>query len=380
MNQKTLLTYFQDKQSEMLNVIQQLVEMETPSDDKPRLDAFAQLIGDRLAGAGAEVELIPNETTGVHVRATFGPHGGKAKPALILCHYDTVWPVGSLETHPFRVDEQGWAYGPGIFDMQSSLMLGEFVLHAVQDLELTLPRPITILITSDEETGSRTSRQLIEDEAKRSAYVLVMESPLPNGVLKTTRKGCGHFEVHVTGKAVHAGIEPEKGISAIQELAQQILALHKLTDPDVGSTVNVGVVEGGTRSNVVAASAHCVIDARVWTQSEADRLYEAIHGLEPVTPGVKLEITGGWNRPPLERSATGALFEQAKEIARLLGLSLEEGGTGGGSDGNLTGALGVPTLDGLGVPGWGAHADDEHIETDKIHTSAALLVALLMEL
>lgn len=157
--------------------------------------------------------------------------------------------------------------------------------------------------------------------------------------------------------------------------------MHELTDLDVGSTVDVGVVEDGTRSNIVAASAHCVIDARVWTQSEADRLSEAIHGLEPVTPGAKLKITyGGGNRPPLERTATGALFEQAKEIALPLGLSLEEGGTGGGSDGNLTGALGIPTLDGLGVPCWGAHADDEHIETDKIQASAALLVALLMEL
>ena len=373
-----LLTYFQAKQLEMLNVIEELVCHETPSGDKPRLDAFAQLLAAKLAAAGAQTELIPNESTGVHVRATFGDTSSDEKPALILCHYDTVWPVGSLETHPFRVDEQGWAYGPGIFDMQSSLMLSEYALRAISDLNLTLPRPITILMTSDEETGSRTSRELIESEAQKAAYVLVMESPLPNGVLKTTRKGCGHFEIRVKGKAVHAGIEPEKGISAVHELALQTIALHQLNDYEKGGTVNVGVVTGGTRSNVVAAEAHAVIDTRAWTQEEADRIFNAITNIEPMLPGAEVTVTGGWNRPPLERKVTGGLFEKAKVIGQKLGLALDEGGTGGGSDGNLTGALGIPTLDGLGVPGWGAHADDEHIVVDAIPTSAALLLALLM--
>ncbi|MEM7127156.1 MAG: M20 family metallopeptidase [Chloroflexota bacterium] len=382
-----LLTYFKDKTPEMLDVIEELVCHETPSGDKARLDAFAQLLADKLTSAGAQTELITNPTTGNHLRATFGHADDKnisreehKKPALILCHYDTVWPVGSLETHPFRVDEQGWAFGPGIFDMQSSLVLSEYALRAIQDLNLSLPRPVTILITSDEETGSRTSRELIESEAQKSAYVLVMESPLPNGVLKTTRKGCGHFEIQVTGKAVHAGIEPEKGISAVEELAHQTIALHRLNDYEKGGTVNVGVVTGGTRSNVVAAQAHAVIDTRAWTQDEADRLYDAITNIEPILPGAEVTVTGGWNRPPLERKVTGELFSKAQIIGQKLGLTLDEGGTGGGSDGNLTGALGIPTLDGLGVPGWGAHADDEHIEVDTIHTSASLLVALLMEL
>ena len=380
MDTQKLLTYFKDRESEMLGVIEQLVTVETPSNDKPRLDSFAALLAQRLLEVDATVELIPNEPTGVHIRATYGEGKPGVKPALILCHYDTVWPVGSLATHPFRVDEQGWAYGPGIFDMQSSLMLSEYALRAVQDLALELPRPITILMTSDEETGSHTSRTLIEEEAQKAEYVLVMESPLPGGTLKTTRKGGGHFEIHVTGKPVHAGIEPEKGVSAIHEMALQTLALHALTDLEVGSTVNVGVVQGGTVSNVVAAEAHAVVDTRAWTQEEADRLVESICAIEPITPGAKVEVTGGWNRPPLERTVTGALFERAKEIGATLGLTLGEGGTGGGSDGNLTGALGVPTLDGLGIPGWGAHAHDEHIEVDKIYTSAALLVGLLMEL
>lgn len=377
---ENLLTYFQSHESDMLKTIEKLVSHETPSGDKPRLDAFAQLLAERLTAAGARVERIPNQSTGDHVRATFGNGSDGRKQALVLCHYDTVWPVGSLETHPFRVDERGWAYGPGIFDMQTSLVLCEYALRAVRALELPLPRPVTLLITSDEETGSYTSRALIEEEARNSAFVLVMESPLPNGVLKTTRKGGGHFEIHVKGKAVHAGIEPEKGVSAIQELALQTIALHELNDYEKGGTVNVGVVAGGTRPNVVAAEAHAHIDTRAWTQEEADRLVNAITQIKPILSGSEVSVSGGWNRPPLEREVTGELFQKAREIGKKLGLTLEEGGTGGGSDGNLTGALGIPTLDGLGVPGHGAHADDEHIEVDKIHTSAALLVALLLDL
>lgn len=377
MNPTALLDYFQTRQTEMLGVIEQLVTQETPSADKPRLDAFAEFLAGRLRGAGAAVEIIPSATRGNHVRATFG--AGDAPPALILCHYDTVWAVGSLATHPYRI-EAGKAYGPGIFDMQSSLMLAEYALRAVTDLQLTLPRPVTVLITSDEEVGSPTSRDLIETEAKRSAYVLVMESPLPGGVLKTSRKGGGTLELTVTGRAAHAGVEPERGISAILELAHQIVHLHGLTDWAQGTTVNVGVVQGGTVSNVVAAEAIAKIDLRAWTQAEADRLMTAIRGLQPVTPGATLAVSGDWNRPPLERSATAALFARAQAIGATLGLDLSEGATGGGSDGNFTGALGIPTLDGLGVPGHGAHADHEHIEVDQIAGRAALLTALLAKL
>jgi glutamate carboxypeptidase len=327
------------------------------------------------------VAIIPNAERGNHVCATFaGPAAAPtAQPGLILCHFDTVWAVGSLATHPYRI-EAGKAYGPGIFDMKTSLVLAEYALRAIQGLALQLPRPMTVLMTSDEEVGSGTSRALIEAEAQRSAYVLVMESPLAGGVLKTRRKGIGGFDLSITGRAAHAGIEPEKGISAIQELAHQTLKLHSLTDMTKGTTVNVGVVHGGTVSNVVAPTASAEIDVRAWSQEEADRLLQAILKLQPVTPGAQLHITGGWNRPPLERKVTGPLFERAQAIGKTLGLDLQEGGTGGGSDGNLTGALGVPTLDGLGVQGAGAHADHEHIEVDKIAERAALLVALLVAL
>lgn len=378
MDAQALLDYFQARYDEMFGVIEQLVTQETPSGDKARLDAFAAFLAARLQDAGATVEILPNAERGDHVRARFGPETGE-KPALILCHYDTVWAVGSLATHPYRIEE-GKAYGPGIFDMQTSLMLSEYVARATRDLSLDLPRPVTILITSDEEVGSPTSRTLIEEEAVKSAYVLVMESPLPGGVLKTSRKGGGGFTLEITGRAAHAGVEPERGISAIQELAHQILALHSLTDMEKGSTVNVGVVQGGTVSNVVAANATAKIDVRAWTQEEADRLEQAILGLKPVTPGATLRVTGGWNRPPLERSATIDLFHKTQAIGRKLGLELTDGGTGGGSDGNFTGALGIPTLDGLGVPGHGAHADHEHIEVDQLVGRAALLMALLAEL
>jgi glutamate carboxypeptidase len=198
--------------------------------------------------------------------------------------------------------------------------------------------------------------------------------------LKTTRKGIGGFALTITGRAAHAGVEPEKGISAIQELAHQVLKLHSLTDMQQGTTVNVGVAQGGTVSNVVAPNAHAEIDIRAWTQEEADRLTTAIQSLQPVTPGATLHIEGGWNRPPLEHRVTAELFQRARVIGQKLGLDLREGGTGGGSDGNLTGALGIPTLDGLGVPGAGAHAEHEHIEVDKIAERTALLVALLLEL
>lgn len=384
MNSQQLIAHYECQKPRILDRIAELVMEETPTEDKTRLDAFASRLAARYRKAGMKVDIIANQGRGDHLRARFNDPDHvadpSAAPALLLCHYDTVWPVGSLETHPFRVDEKGWAYGPGIFDMQSSLALVEYVVRGVQSLKLRLPRPVTALVTSDEEVGSQTSRRLIEEEARRAAYVLVMEPPMPGGKLKTTRKGGAHFTLNITGMAAHAGVEPEKGISAVQELANQVLALHSLTNLEVGTTVNVGVVSAGTRSNVVAAHAEAHIDVRAWTKTEMDRVCAAILSLEPVLHGTTVAVTGGENRPPLERSATGALFEQAQAIGQTLGMALQEAGTGGGSDGNLTGALGVPTLDGLGIPGHGAHADHEHIEVDAIAGRAALLTALLMKL
>jgi glutamate carboxypeptidase len=377
---QALLDYLRPRQGEMLATLAALVEHESPSRDNGALDHLARTIAARFEALGGDVALIPNAAGGDHVRVRIGGPAGAERPALVLCHFDTVWPAGTLDRQPFRV-EDGRAYGPGIFDMKASLVLVESALHALQALGLRPPRPIVALFTSDEEIGSPASRPLIEAEAAESAYTLVMEAPLPGGRLKTARKGVGHFTVEVEGRAAHAGVEPEKGISAVQELAHLILHLHALGDPATGTTVNVGVVQGGTVSNVVAAHAIARVDVRVATLDEARRIEQAFRSLRPTVPGARLSVSGALNRPPMERTpGVAALFERARAVGRSLGLDLTEGSTGGASDGNFTAALGVPTLDGLGVLGAGAHAEDEHILVDSLPERAALLAALLLEL
>ena len=382
MNPKTLTAYFQEQHPMMMAVLRNLVEQESPSTDKPQLDRLAKHLRERFQGAGAEVTALENTTGGDHMRVVFKTDIASSAnpPALIIGHYDTVWPVGALADHPFRIAD-GKAFGPGIFDMKASIVLAEFALRAVEALRLKLPRPVIILLTSDEEIGSPTSRGLIEEHAQQAEYVLVIEPPLPGGVLKTARKGIGYFLMELEGRAAHAGIEPEKGVSAINELAHQILYLHSLNDPSHGSTVNVGIVRGGTRPNVVAAHAEAEVDVRVWTTAEAERLERAILDAKPQTDLVTLKVQGGFKRPPMERTpAIAGLFQRALQVGAELGLTLQEGVTGGGSDGNFTAALGIPTLDGLGVLGAGAHADHEHILVDSIPSRAALLTALLQQL
>ena len=382
MNPKTLTAYFQEQHPMMMAVLRNLVEQESPSTDKPQLDRLAKHLRERFQGAGAEVTALENTTGGDHMRVVFKTDIASSAnpPALIIGHYDTVWPVGALADHPFRIAD-GKAFGPGIFDMKASIVLAEFALRAVEALRLKLPRPVIILLTSDEEIGSPTSRGLIEEHAQQAEYVLVIEPPLPGGVLKTARKGIGYFLMELEGRAAHAGIEPEKGVSAINELAHQILYLHSLNDPSHGSTVNVGIVRGGTRPNVVAAHAEAEVDVRVWTTTEAERLERAILDAKPQTDLVTLKVQGGFKRPPMERTpAIAGLFQRALQVGAELGLTLQEGVTGGGSDGNFTAALGIPTLDGLGVLGAGAHADHEHILVDSMPSRAALLTALLQQL
>jgi glutamate carboxypeptidase len=366
--------------NEWLEALEALVSHESPSRDKPSLDALAQKIAERFQAIGGEVSVIANPDGGDHVLARFFGDIPDQKPALVLGHYDTVWPLGTLTSMPFRV-EGDKAFGPGVFDMKASLVEAEFALDSLTKLGLKPPRPITVLITSDEEIGSPTSRRLIEETARASAFALVLEPPLPDGSLKTARKGVGHFVVEVEGKAAHAGVEPRKGISAIQELAQQILYLHALTDFDAGITVNVGVIEGGTTPNVVAAKASARVDVRATTMAQAGMIEDAIRQASPYLAGTRLNIHGGFNRPPMERTeAVAGLFEQARAIGRSLGLELGEGSTGGGSDGNFTAALGVPTLDGLGIRGAGAHAAHEQIDLDSIAERTALLALLLVHL
>jgi glutamate carboxypeptidase len=372
-----------DSQREaMLGRLRELVSHESPSRDKPALDALARVLAARLADQGASVRLIANPEGGDHVRACWSAPGAadSAAPALVLGHFDTVWPSGTLAALPFHV-EQGRAYGPGSFDMKAGLVLLEFAIAAISARGCTLRRPIVVLWTSDEEIGSPSGRAWVEAEARQAAYVLVLEPPLADGALKTGRKGVGRFRLIVEGRPAHAGVEPEKGVSAVLELAHQVLRLEGLSNRAAGTTLNVGVIEGGTTANVVPAQATATIDVRAATVDEAKRVEATLRALAPVLPGARLKIEGGFNRPPMERSPrSGALFEQVRAIGRGLGLELGEGSTGGGSDGNFTAALGVPTLDGLGAPGAGAHAVDEHVIAAELPQRAALLAEALLGL
>jgi glutamate carboxypeptidase len=362
------------RRREMVDLLGQLVGLESPSDDPAGLARFAATL-ESLFG-----EFGPIERIGTHLRLTVQGADESIPHAVALCHYDTVWSTGTLERIPFSVDSDAVARGPGCFDMKGGMVVLLFALRALQARGLRPKRRLQVLFTSDEEVGSPTSRALIEQTASGAAVAYVLESPLPGGTLKTARKGTGDYFVRIKGRAAHAGVEPQKGISATQELAHQILSLHALNDYTVGTTINVGVVHAGSRPNVVAAEAEAHVDVRVQSLAEAERIDAAIRGLTPRLAGAELAIAGGLNRPPMERSpAMAELFARARGIASSMGVDLQEGSTGGGSDGNFTAALGVPTLDGLGPEGEGAHAAHEHVLTDSFPRRAALVAGLLVD-
>jgi glutamate carboxypeptidase len=365
--------------------VEALVGLESPSDGKAAVDRCGAELARRLADIGAAVERLPQESCGDHLRARWpqlGPTSSRdRKPdggqILLLGHFDTVWPLGSIDRMPLR-EVDGRLYGPGIFDMKSGIAASMLAMRALDALDLRGQTEIVMLWTTDEEVGSATSRALIEEQARQSRAVLVLEPSLPGGAVKTSRKGVGEFEVVVHGVSAHAGLDPGKGASAIHELARQVLAIEALQDLARGLTVNVGTITGGTRSNVVADRAAARVDVRVETMHDAARFESAIHGLRAHHPATRLEITGGINRPPLERSpAVIRLYEEAQMVAAALGRELAEGAAGGGSDGNFTAACGVPTLDGLGPQGDGAHAAHEHVLADDLPWRAAFLAGLI---
>jgi len=344
----------------VIDLLRDLVELESPTGD---VAAMRDRMADELRALGADVGL-----DGEHVRADFT---GAGAPLVLLGHVDTVWPRGTLARMPWRL-ENGRAYGPGVFDMKAGLVV---MVEAIR-LARTA-RALRVLLTADEEIGSPTAGDAIARVAEGAAAAFVCEPPTAKGNLKTARKGLGRFKLTITGQSAHAG-DPTDGASAIQELARLTLRLHALTDNDSGCSVNVGVVAGGTRENVVAAEATAWIDVRVPTLAERDRLDELLRALEPETPGTRIAVEGGWTRPPLERSdGSTVLFEQARAHGRELGLDLRETAAPGGSDGNLIGALGVPVLDGLGAIGAGSHADDEHVLVASLPIRAQLLAAIL---
>ena len=370
----SLRDFCRDARPWLLETIEALVSLESPTTDKAAVDQCGRALAAGLEAIGGRVSRLPRADRGDHLLAEFGCGTSQI---LLLGHFDTVWPVGQLERMPL-VRSNGRMHGPGVFDMKAGIAIGMLATRALLETGVSLSRRIVMLWTTDEEVGSATSRAAIEDEARRSDAVLVLEPSLPGGAVKTARKGCGEYELRVRGVAAHAGIDPSKGASAIHELARQIVLVQKLQDLDRGISVNVGTISGGTRTNVVAEEARAVIDVRAPTQADAARVDAAFRALAAVDDRTAVSVTGGLDRPPMERTDQVArLYEQAFELARELGQALGEGSTGGGSDGNFTAALGVATLDGLGAVGDGAHALHEHVDIESLPDRAALVAGLI---
>ncbi len=375
---KEFLRRLKPRLPQMLATLRQFVKAESPSLEKAAADRCCGLIAEGWRKYDVRVERFAQKHRGDHLRISYGP--GKARPAgqlLVLGHYDTVYSSGMLRKMPFRIS-RGKAYGPGIFDMKAGIVQALFALQALQETNAELRKRLVFLWTSDEEIGSESSRKLLEAEARRSDAVFVLEPSFGSrGLLKTARKGVGTAELTVHGRASHAGLAPQDGVNAIHELAQQLARIEKWNDLRHGVTINAGVIEGGSRSNVIPERARAALDLRALRVSDMRSLERRLHALRAFHRGARLEITGGFDRPPLERKMSAALFARAKSLAAQINLPLGECSVGGGSDGNLTAALGVPTLDGLGAVGDGAHSANEHILVNSMSARAALLASLL---
>ncbi len=373
-----VLSYFQQNRERIVELLEELVKLESPSWYKSSCDKLAIFLWDQFTSSGIKTTILEQQKVGNFLRVEFGQG---EEQILVLCHLDTVWSLGEVKRRPVR--RQGEKlYGPGAYDMKGGICLALFSLRAIKELGLSLDNRVVIIINSDEEIGSHSSRTLIESEARASKAVLCLEPALPGGKLKTSRKGVGVFTLKIKGKGAHAAGDYKQGVSAIHELAHQILRIHKLSNPRRGLTLNVGTVEGGTLSNVVAATSEAEIDLRFIELADGEKVARQLHNLRPILPGISLEISGGINRPPLlSTSQNKNLFKRAQEIAlRELNLRLEGGMSGGGSDANFTSALGIPTLDGLGVDGDGAHSVDEFVLLPSLVERGTLLTALLVKL
>ncbi len=373
-----LSEFLKENESRILKDLETLVNLESPSTDKILLDRTASYIaeyGKRMLDLDPLV--VENGQAGNNLIFDL-PGSEVGKPVLILTHYDTVWPEGTLLKMPFNI-EGNVITGPGVFDMKGGLIQGFWALKSLSQ-DTGIKRPVRILCTSDEEVGSEASRELIEKEASAAECVLVLEAS-KDGMVKTGRKGVGRYEIRVVGKAAHAGLDHKSGISAIDELSRIVLELHSLTDYNKGTTINVGVINGGTRSNVVAAEAWCEVDLRVESLEEADRIEKIIRNLKPHNDGARIVVSGGLNRPPMERNEKNVnLFLKAKTVAASMNLELKDCVVGGASDGNFCSALGAPVLDGMGMVGGNAHADGEFVYRDTIIERTTLLALFLKSL
>ena len=376
------LAYFRKQQSNVLDIIQQIVEIESPSDVKAAVDRLNTVLASRFGELGGKVKVHRQEKFGNHLEINFAGSNRTAKPVLLLGHTDTVYTIGTISRMKYRI-AKGRVFGPGVLDMKAGIALALHVIEALLAWHKgRLPRPVTVLLVSDEEIGSHSSRPLTEALARKSEAVLVLEPASGlNGAVKTSRKGVGRYTVQVAGKAAHSGLDFEKGQSAVLELARQILEISTFTDAAKGITLNVGKISGGTRVNVVPAEATASLDVRVATQKDAEEIHRRLMSLKPFNPHCKITVSGELNRPPMQRSAgVAVLYGKARSFASDLGWSLEEASVGGGSDGNFTAALGIPTLDGLGAIGEGAHAEHESVVISELPKRAALLSGLLLSL
>ncbi len=371
------LRWFEERREALVQTITQLVEIESPSHDKSAVDQLSALLAGRFEALGGHAKFHQVSDFGNHLQIDFAARSGK--PILLLGHLDTVYPLGTLASMPCAI-KNGRLHGPGVLDMKSGVALAMQAIEALRAWnEDVLPRPVTALLVSDEEIGSHTSRRITESLAKKSAAVLVLEPSYGlHGAVKTARKGVGEYHIKVTGKAAHSGLDFEKGQSAILELSRQIDRISKFVDLKRGLTLNVGLVKGGTAVNVVPAEASAVLDVRITKMKDAAGIDKKLRSLKPFNRHCKIEVTGEINRPPMERTAGVAqLYEKAKLIAKDFGWKLEEAAVGGGSDGNFTAGLGIPTLDGLGGVGEGAHAVHESIVIADLPRRAALLAGLI---
>jgi glutamate carboxypeptidase len=371
------LRYFRKRQTQIVETIRQLVEIESPTDVKQAVDRVGTVLASRFRELGGRIRFHEVEKFGKHLQVDFPSHA--LKPLLLLGHMDTVYPIGTISKMPCRI-AKGRVWGPGSLDMKSGIALAFHVIEAMLEWGGgKMPRPLTLLLVSDEEVGSASSRAITEKLARESSAVLVLEPAFGlQGAVKTARKGVGEYTLHITGKAAHSGLDFEKGQSAVIELAHQICKISKLVDLNRGTTLNVGKISGGTRVNVVPAAARASVDVRIATAEDAAEIDRKLRAIRPSNPQCAINVTGKMNRPPMERNAmTVALFSKARDLAQLLGWNLEEAAVGGGSDGNFTSALGVPTLDGLGAVGEGAHAEHESVVIDELPRRAALLAGLI---
>ncbi|MXV93962.1 MAG: M20 family metallopeptidase [Chloroflexi bacterium] len=370
-----LLTHFHARKDDMLDLLGQLARRESFTADKGHVDQLVDYLESALGSFGAEkIQRLPQRDVGDFLLADWNANA-PGKPALLLCHIDTVHPIGTLRATPPRLEE-GRYFAPGALDMKAGTVIALFALQSLYR-QKRLKRPVKLLLTTDEEIGSPHSRALIEAEAAQAELALVLEPATPQGAIKTARKGSAKYSLTIEGRPAHAGIAPQLGINAIIEFARQALEINALNDLKYGTSVSITQVSGGSAGNVIPAQVAAHIDTRAITQAEMQRVEQALATLYPKMPGAKVRCHRHDYRPPMERQA--GIFERAAEIAARHGITLEEGASGGGSDGNFTAAMGVPTLDGLGAHGDGAHTLQEHIIIDSLPRQAAMVAAILQE-